>query len=417
MTGSAQGRSVFKSPAGQDDTSDIAKRVAQITISAIKQMPILAKAVGGCVSLGQGIPSFNTPDFIREAIIHELQTNPAIGKYSIQPGVAELLQAIAQDLKRTKGIDSVDPETELFITCGGMEALATGITTIIERDDEVILPTPTYSSHIEQTLFAEGIPRFVPLIEDQGWRLDIESLKKAITAKTKAIVLCNPVNPTGTVFSEAELRAVAKLVIEHDLYLVMDEAYDFLVYDNARYFSPLSIPELKEHLICACSFSKRYCMTGWRVGFMYAPKRIIQQALKVHDAFAICAPTISQFAALAALRQTNGRNGLGDKSIAALIQALAQRRNLVCERLDRLSDLFSYNKPEGGYYVFAALKSDETSIDFALRLLNDARVITIPGSAFGPTGEGHIRVSFGGTEEELNEAFDRIEKYWHGSRN
>ena len=347
----------------------------------------------------------NTPEFIREAIIEQLRSNGAIGKYSIQPGVHELIEAIGADLQRTKGVKNIDPHKEIFVTCGGMEALATGITTIVDRGDEVILPSPTYSSHIEQVMFAEGEPKFVPLLEDKGWRLDIDGIRKAVTSKTKAIVLCNPVNPTGTVFTESELKEVAKIVLEYDLFLVMDEAYDFLVYDGKPHFSPIAMPELKENILCACSFSKRYCMTGWRIGFMYAPERIVNQALKVHDAFAICAPTISQYAALSALRATNGVDGPGDRSINELVAALRARRDQICERLDRLDRLFSYIKPDGGYFVFAKLLVKDSSIDFALKLLHEAKVITIPGSAFGPTGEGHIRLSFGGTEEELDEAF------------
>ncbi len=255
----------------------------------------------------------------------------------------------------------------------------------------------------------------MPLIEEKGWQIDIDGISRAITKKTKAIVICNPVNPTGTIFAESELKALGKLALEHDIFLVLDEAYDFLVYDNVPYFSLASMPELKDHIICTGSFSKRYCMTGWRVGFMYASERIINQVLKVHDAFAICAPTISQYAALAALRETNGSDGAGDKSIKELVLALEQRKNLVCARLDGLSDLFSYVKPVGGYYFFPRIKTTDTSIQFALKLLNDARVITIPGGAFGPSGEGHIRLSFGATEAEINEAFDRIEKYWRSN--
>lgn len=157
-------------------------------------------------------------------------------------------------------------------------------------------------------------------------------------------------------------------------------------------------------------------MTGWRVGFMYASQRIIKQVLKVHDAFAICAPTISQFAALAALRQTNGKDGAGDDSIKELCQALWRRRDLVCSRLDKLQDEFSYVKPGGGYYVFPRLKSGAKSIEYTIKLLKEAKVITIPGAAFGPSGESHIRLSFGATDEELNEAFDRLEKYLLANR-
>ena len=344
-------RSVYKSVGLEEDTTGIAKRVAQITVSAIKQMPLLASQVEGCVSLGQGIPSFATPLFIREAVIEELRKNDVIGKYSLQPGVPELKIEIAKRLQQTKGIP-VNPEANVFVSCGAMEALAAGIATIIERGDEVLLASPNYSSHIEQILFAEGKPVFVPSIEEGGWSLDIEGFKRAITPKTKAILICCPMNPTGAVFSEQELRAIAQIALDHNLYVIADEAYDFLVYDDLPYFSLASIPELQHNIIAAYSFSKMYRMTGWRVGYMYASERIIAQVLKVHDAFAICAPTISQYAALTALKATDGKQGEGDAFIQELTTALDSRRQLICQRLDNLSRIFSYQKPKGAYYIF-----------------------------------------------------------------
>jgi aminotransferase len=404
-------RSVYKIIGGEEDLSGIAKRVAQITVSAIKQMPVLASKVEGCISLGQGIPSFATPPFIREAVIEALRQNDAIGKYSLQPGLPALKEAVARRFQQTKGMP-LNPEREVFISCGAMESIAAGIATIIERGDEVLIPSPNYSSHIEQVLFAEGIPVFVPLLEEAGWKLDIEGFRKAITKKTKAIVVCNPMNPTGAVFSEKELRALAEIALERDLFVVADEAYDFLVYDNHPHFSLASIAELKKNLIACYSFSKMYCMTGWRVGYMVASDRIVDQVLKVHDAFAICAPTISQYAALAALKATNGRDGEGDKFIRELVSALASRREITCSRLNRLSQVFSYEKPKGAYYVFPRIRlSGLSSVDLSLKLLYEAKVITVPGSGFGPTGEGHIRISFGAGEKELEKAFDRIEEW------
>ena len=404
-------RSVYKIVGGEEDLSGIAKRVAQITVSAIKQMPVLASKVEGCISLGQGIPSFATPPFIREAVIEALRQNDAIGKYSLQPGLPALKEAVVRRFQQTKGI-AVNPEREVFISCGAMEAIAAGIAAIVERGDEVLIPSPNYSSHIEQVLFAEGLPVFVPLIEEAGWKLDIEGFRKAITKKTKAIVVCNPMNPTGAVFSEKELRALAEIALERNLFVVADEAYDFLVYGDRPHFSLASIPELKKNLLACYSFSKMYCMTGWRVGYMIASDRIIDQVLKVHDAFAICAPTISQYAALAALQATNGKDGAGDKFIRDLLSALASRREITCSRLDRLSHLFSYEKPKGAYYVFPRIGlPGGSSVDLSLKLLYEAKVITVPGSGFGPTGEGHIRLSFGATEKELEKAFDRIEDW------
>jgi aminotransferase len=404
-------RSVYRRVGKEEDTRGIARRVAQISVSAIKQMPVLASKVEGCISLGQGIPSFATPAFIRESVIESLRQDDAIGKYSLQPGLPALKAEIAKHLGRTKGA-TVDPETEIFVSCGAMEAIAAAIATVIERGDEVLLPSPNYSSHIEQILFAEGIPVFVPLLETEGWKLDIDGFKMAVTPKTKAILLCNPMNPTGAVFAQEELKALAQIALEKNLFVIADEAYDFLVYDRLPHFSLASVPELKDILIACYSFSKMFCMTGWRVGYMLASSRIIDQVLKVHDAFAICAPTISQYAALAALRATNGKDGEGDRFIRHLVGALASRRETTCQRLDRLSQVFSYQRPKGAYYVFPKVVLEGVSdMDLALRLLYEARVITVPGSGFGPTGEGHIRLSFGAIEEHLNQAFDRIDDW------
>jgi len=404
-------RSVYKNIGKEEDLSVASRRVAQISVSAIKQMPVLASKVMGAISLGQGIPSFGTPPFITNAVIDALKHDEKIGKYSLQPGLPGLRHEIAHYLGWRKGI-TVDSEREIFVSCGAMEALAAGIATVIDRGDEVIIPTPNYASHIEQVLFSEGIPVFVPLIEEQGWRLDVEGFRKAVTNKTRAIIICNPMNPTGAVFPQEDIQQIAELALEKNLFIIADEAYDFLIYDNLVHVSLASISELKNRLIAAFSFSKMYCMTGWRVGFMYASQKIIDQVLKVHDAFAICAPTISQYAALAALRATNGRDGEGDRFIDKLVNTLDVRRKLTCRRLDRLASLFSYQKPVGAYYVFPRIvEASMNSMDLALRLLYEAKVITIPGNGFGPSGEGHIRFSFGGTEDEINSAFDRIEDW------
>ncbi|MEW6666766.1 MAG: pyridoxal phosphate-dependent aminotransferase [Thermodesulfobacteriota bacterium] len=404
-------RSVYRSVGQDEDLTGIARRVAQISVSAIKQMPVLASKVEGCISLGQGIPSFATPAFIREAVIEALNRDESIGKYSLQPGLPALKAAIADHMQQIKGV-AVDPEREMFISCGGMEALAAGLASIVERGDEVLLPSPNYASHIEQILFAEGVPVFVPLVEEDGWRLDVDGFRRAVTDRTKAIVICNPMNPTGAVFTMEELTALADLALSRNLFIVADEAYDFLVYDDLPHFSLASVPELKELLIACYSFSKMYCMTGWRVGYMVAGARIVDQVLKVHDAFAICAPTISQYAALAALRATNGQDGEGDRFIRHLVGTLRARRDLTCLRLDRLPHLFTYEKPKGAYYVFPRIvPAGVASMDLALKLLYEAKLITVPGSGFGPTGEGHIRLSFGADERDLDRAFDRMEEW------
>lgn len=381
----------------------ISRRVKQITISAIKEMPLLAAKVGGCASLGQGIPSFPTPPHIVEAVCRAMRDIPDSGKYSLGPGMPALREAVARQMKRQHGL-SVDPEKEICITVGAMEALSAGVLTVIDRGDEVILPSPNYASHIEQVLLAEGVPVFVPLSE-RDWQLDLDGIRRAITPRTRAIILCNPHNPTGANFPEGDLRELVELALEHNLFVISDETYDFLTYDGQSHFSLASLPELKDHIIATFSFSKKYAMTGWRLGYVYASEGILDHLMKVHDAVAICAPTLSQYAALAALEGPQ-------ECVAEVKRVLQRRRDLACCRLDRIKDYFSYVTPKGAYYLMARYRlPGMDSMTFALRMLQEARVITIPGAAFGPTGEGHVRMSFGGSEAEIEEAFERIEKW------
>ena len=404
---SSQTRSALAASGKKFRTRGISKRVRQITISAIKEMPLLASRLEGCVSLGQGIPSFSTPLHIREAVWKVMQDEPDSGKYSLGPGLPVLRRAVSNYLRSQRGVEA-DPESEICITVGAMEGLSAALLTLVDRGDEVILPSPNYASHIEQVLLAEGVPVFAPL-DGTTWQLDPDAMRKAITPKTKAIVLCNPHNPTGANFSRESLEAVALLALEHDLFIIADETYDFLVYDGEPFCSLTSFPEIRDRLIAVFSFSKKYAMTGWRVGFVFAPGEIMDHIMKVHDAVAICAPTLSQFAALAALEGPQVR-------VEVMRGTLQARRDLAIEKLERMRDQFSVIRPRGAYYLMA--KFDVPGVDsmtYALKLLNEARVITIPGAAFGPHGEHHLRMSFGGTEAELIEAFGRIEKWLVGN--
>ena len=387
----------------QDFQPRISRRVGQIKVSATKEMPMLASRVGGCVSLGQGVPSFPTPPHIVEAVCRALRTNPASGKYSLQPGIPELRQAIAGFLEAEKSIQA-DPETGILVTVGAMEGLLAAILTVVDRGDEVVLPSPAYASHIEQVLLAEGVPVFVPLSR-KDWGLDIAAIRQAITPRTRAIILCNPSNPTGAVFSEEQVRALCHLALAQGLIIISDETYDVLVYDGKPPLSPASLPGMGDRVISVFSLSKKYALTGWRVGWVTACRELMSQIVKVHDCAAICAPTPAQYAALAAL------TGPQD-CVTEMQRALTNRRSLCCERLDALSGDFDYVKPGGAFYVMARYRfTDAPSKEVAVRILNEARVITVPGGSFGPGGEGHLRLSFGGDETELTEAFDRIERW------
>ena len=381
----------------------ISRRVQSIRISETKLMPMIAAKVGGCVSLGQGVPSFATPEHVVDAVCAALRSDGAAGKYTLQPGMPALREAVAELLEREKGV-AADPDTEVAITVGAMEALLMAMLTLVERGDEVLLPSPAYASHVEQVLLAEGVPVAVPL-RTEDWGLDIEALEAAVTGRTKALVLCNPSNPTGAVFSRDDLVAVAELCKRHDIFLITDETYDSLVYDDDMPVSPASLPGMRERTVLVNSFSKRFALTGWRVGYVFAPKPIMDEMLKVHDCTAICAPAPSQTAALAALTGPQ-------EPFEAMRAALAERRALACARLDALSPHFTYNRPGGAFYIMARYAcSDEPSLDFATRLIHEAKVITIPGATFGPTGEHHLRLSYGADETELNRCFDRIEEW------
>ena len=327
---------------------DFAKRVKDIEVSLIRYMPVLASKVPDAVSLGQGIPSFELPEYIREKLIEALRTQKDINKYSLEPGLPILKEEVAKHLERAYSL-KVNPEKELCITKGAIGGLFCVITTIVERGDEVILLSPAYEPYIHQIKFAEGKPIFVPLIEQKGWRPDFEAIKAAFTKKTKAIIICDPSNPTSSILEKEDLEKIAELAKEYDLFIITDETYDFLTYEGKEHFSLLSIPEIRDRTIACFSFSKKYAMTGFRVGYVIAPENIMNQILKVHDESTICAPTPSQYAVLFALTGPQ-------EHLEKFKEEFTQRRDLICQRLDRLAEVFEYQKPMGAYYVFPKVK-------------------------------------------------------------
>ena len=382
------------------------QRAQNIKISATKLMPMLASGIGDCVSLGQGVPSFPTPPHVIEAVYRALRDAPSAGKYSLQPGMAELRWAVAEKLAAEKGLEA-NPETEIAITVGGMEALLCAVLCLCERGDEVIVPEPFYPSHVEQVLLAEAIPVLVPL-RRADWSLDPEAVAAAVTPRTKAIIINSPHNPTGAVFARQDLLAVAEIALRHGLYVICDETYDALSYD-APAFSLASLAELRPWLVAVGSFSKRYALTGWRVGFAFAPEPIMAQMLKVHDCTAICAPTPAQIAALASL---TGPQYVYD----GFVEALAARREHLLDRLEAMAPGIGYVRPGGAFYVMARYDLPVAPMDVATRLIREARVITIPGDSFGPGGEASLRLSFGCDEAEIETACDRFAAWMDEAR-
>jgi aminotransferase len=385
------------------DTVRISNRVSGIGKSAIHEMTRLSKEVEDVAFLSWARPTSDTPDHIKEAAISAIREG-LVGGYSETSGLPALREEIVRKLKRDNDVDA--NAAQVLVTVGAIEGLAAAIMAVVDPGDEVLLPTPTYSTHIRQVVIASGKPVLVPTLEEEGFVLDIAGIRKAITPRTKAIVYCSPSNPTGTVFTEEQLRELAEVALEHDLTVVTDEAYEYFTYDGYQHFSIASIPEMRRHAVSCYTFTKTYAMTGWRIGYLHADEDWIPQITKAHIPFAICAPVVSQYAALAALQ------GPQD-CVIAFKEHYQAARDLMCERLDRLHSVFEYQKPGGSYLMFPRILTEagQDSATFCKRLLAGARVSTTPGVAFGPTGEGHLRLSFCVAEEEINKAFDRMEAF------
>jgi aminotransferase len=387
-----------------NDMWQAADRVKKIEKSAIHEMTRLSQQVKDVAFLSWAKPTSGTPSHINDAAIQAIKKG-LVGGYSPTNGLPALREAVAAKLRSDNNIPA--KVSEVMITVGAIEGLAAACMAVLDPGDEVILPSPTYSTHIRQVLLASAKPVFVPLIEEGGFAPDIKGIKKAITPRTKAFLYCSPSNPTGTAFSEEHLRQVAALALENNIMVITDEAYEYFVFDGRKHFSIGSIPEMKKQVISCFTFTKTYAMTGWRIGYLHADEDIIPQVGKAHIPFAICAPVVSQYAALAALT--------GSQSCVEGFHAhYESARDLMCERLDRLSSVFAYQKPGGSYLMFPRilLPEGKDSATFCKRLLQEGKVSTTPGVAFGPTGESHLRLSFCVPHDTINKAFDRMEKYF-----
>lgn len=389
-------------------------RAQNINLSPIKQIELLASKIPDVVSLAQGIPSFDTPEVVKKAAIKALNRG-AVAKYSLTYGLPELRETIEQKLAE-EGM-FFDFEKEIIVTAGSIEAITAALLAIIEpKKDEVILLSPSYTSYAEVVKVAGGKPVFSALVENEGWRIDFNDLRKKANAKTAAILFCNPNNPTGTIFPKEDLLKIAELAEKKNFFILSDEVYKDFIYnqqstiDNQQLFSLAQISELRKRVIRIFSLSKAYAMTGWRIGFLHSDEENIKEILKIHDSLVTCAPVISQYAAIGAL-------DYGDKEIKKFRAEFKERLNLMRGYLDDLKDYFEYQYPIGSYFVFPkilpaaykALKAKQgDSWDFALKLLEKAKVATVPGVAFGPSGEGHFRISFGRSEKDIKEAMERV---------
>ncbi len=409
-------------------------RTKNLKLSIIKQMEIRASQYPDVISLAQGIPSFDTPSGIKRRVERALERG-VVAKYSLSPGLPELRELIELSLARENMF--YDWQKEIIITAGSIEGITATILAITEPGDEIIILDPTYTTYREVITLAGCKSAYASLDEENGWTLDLKKIEDAITPKTKAIFYCNPNNPTGTIYSRDELLKLAQLAQEHNLYIISDEVYKDFVFtnlnefetnnsesNNNKIFSLAEMPKYRKKVIRIFSFSKAYAMTGWRVGYLHSDESVVKEILKVHDCLVTCAPVISQYAAMGALE-------MGESDLKLFISEFKKHRDLICARLDKLGNIFSYIKPNSAYYVFSRLlrpaggyggqapslyegegRGEVNSWQFALNLLDKIQVAVVPGSAFGPAGEGHIRLNFGRSEEDIERAFDRMEDYF-----
>jgi aminotransferase len=381
----------------------VSATVAQLRLSAIKEMAILAAQKEDSVSLAWGLPSFRTPAHVRSAVSAALNDDPDIGKYALPSGLPEFRKQIAAHHLRDTGVE-VDAERHVLVTSGNMQGMHSVLRAVIDPGDEVIVTDPGFTSHLIQIRLHGGQPVYWPLDEARDWQPDADALADLVTPRTRAIILVNPSNPTGTLFTEQSLMVLGEFAREHELFICIDDPYSCYVYgQGVSCFNLASRPEFADNLAYLFTFSKIHAMSGWRVGYMIVPEWLRGEVVKVHDANMICTPRISQVAGMAALADQ-------DSHMARFRNILAGRRELICERLDRVPHVFQYARPDGAYYVFPRIVSKHAdSWEFARRLLDTAGVSVTPGIAFGPQGEHHVRLAYCVDEDAINLAFDRIE--------
>ena len=379
-------------------------RTKNIGLSIIKEMELRGSKISGVVSLAQGIPSFETNEHIKKAVIEALSLHN-IGKYSLSPGLLELREMIEETLRKD-GI-SYDHNNEIIVTAGSIEGLTSTLLTILEKGDEVIIPNPSYAAYAEAVRVAHGAPIFVDLHKNDGWSLSIDALENAKSKKTKAVIICQPNNPTGHIYPESTIRALAEWAKNNNYFLIFDEVYKDFNYTLKPIFRLEKDSRYRGNCIYLHSFSKAFSMTGWRVGYILAGRKLAQEILKIHDALVTCAPVISQYAALAALRYQ-------DELVNGIMIEYRKRREITRAHFKELENFFETETPDSGYFFFPKILFENSgSKDAAIKILEIAKVNAVPGIAFGPAGEGYLRFCFGRSENDLNQAFDRLKNYFN----
>ena len=377
----------------------VSKTIVDIKPSGIRKFFDIVATMKDAISLGVGEPDFDTPWRIRDEGIYSLTKGKT--HYTSNTGLMELREAISDYLKRKYSL-SYDPATEVMVTVGGSEAIDIALRAMLDPGDEVIIPQPSYVSYEPCTILAGGKPVFIDLKEENCFRLTAKELEDAITEKTKILILPFPNNPTGAIMEKEDIEAIARVVIEHDLFVLTDEIYSELTYKE-DHVSIASLPGMKERRVYINGFSKAFAMTGWRLGYACAPANILKQMLKIHQFAIMCAPVTSQHAAIEALKNC-------DAEVASMKMEYDRRRRFLVHSFREMG--LSCFEPFGAFYIFPSIKKFGMSSDeFATALLTEQKVAVVPGTAFGDSGEGYVRISYAYSLKRLKEALSRIEAF------
>ena len=378
---------------------DISERYFELPSSEFAEIMRLAEESKDIISLGPGEPDFTTPKHIIEFAKKKLEEGYT--HYSPPGGRVEIREAIAKKLKKDNHID-VSPD-EIIITCGSQEALFLATLALIDPGEKMLVPDPGFLAYIPMVESVTGTPVSVPLLEENGFEYDPDEVKRLIDKRTRVLLINTPGNPTGRILKRKTLEELADIAVDHSLVIFSDEAYEKIIYEDKRHVSIASLNGMKERVITFQSFSKTYAMPGWRIGYAAGPKDIIDSMIKMHIYTSVCAPTISQLAAVEALEGSQD-------CVERMRKEYDRRRKLVVKRIKEIPKI-SCLKPEGAFYVFPNIKElGMKSNEVVKFFLKKAKVLTVPGTEFGRYGEGYIRISYATAYEKIEEAFNRIEE-------
>ena len=382
----------------------ISQKIQNIKPSGIRKFFDILEEMTDAISLGIGEPDFVTPWHIRDAGIYSLERGHT--KYTSNAGMLELRREIANYLRRRFDLE-YDYTNQILVTVGGSEAIDLAIRVLVNPGDEVIIPVPSFVCYGPLTEMAGGVPVYVELTAENGFRLTPEQLKAAITPRTKALVLPFPSNPTGGIMERRDLEAIAQVLKDNDIMVISDEIYAELTYGQ-RHVSPANLTQLYDRTVVVNGFSKSHAMTGWRMGYVCAPQPVIAAMTKLHQFGIMSAPTTSQYAAIEAMRN-------GDHDIEKMRDEYDGRRRYLVENLNRIGlDCF---EPKGAFYVFPCIRSSGLSSDeFCERFLREEKVAVIPGTAFGPGGEGYVRACYASSMRDLTESISRLDNFLQNLR-